>query len=163
MELKIYTYYFDSPLGFLKISTDTTFLLSINFESNSGPSSSDPPRIMNNTIQQLKEYFNGSRKVFNLKLNPSGTEFQKNTWEQVKKIPYGKTTSYLNIAIQTGSENNTRAVGTANGKNKIPIIIPCHRIIDINGKLTGYSGGIDKKKWLLNHERAHSVNTELLF
>jgi methylated-DNA-[protein]-cysteine S-methyltransferase len=102
---------------------------------------------------QLIEYFNGTRTEFSLNLNPEGTKFQKKIWQFVESIPFGKTVSYLDIALLSGSEKNTRAVGLANGKNPIPIIIPCHRVIGSSGKMTGYAGGIERKKWLLIHEQ----------
>ncbi len=163
MELKTFTYFLDSPVGFLKITTDDTSLLSIDFVKSEGTSSERTPAILKETIQQLQEYFEGKRKEFRLNLNPAGTEFQKKTWEMVAMVPFGKTASYLDLAKQTGSEKNTRAVGTANGKNPIPIIIPCHRIIGTNGKLTGYAGGLYRKKWLLHHELTHSTHSNLLF
>jgi methylated-DNA-[protein]-cysteine S-methyltransferase len=163
MKTGTYTYYFESPLGLLKIETDKTFLLSINFIESAGTSSFEFPIIMKNTIQQLQEYFTGSRIEFNLALNPAGTEFQLKIWELVKKVPFGQTASYLEIAKQSGSEKNTRAVGFANGKNPIPVIIPCHRIIGSNWKLTGYAGGIERKRWLLFHELNHFKKTDLLF
>jgi len=154
--------YFESPLGWLKIITTSQELLSISFEETSDDSSNQIPEIHRQTIQQLKEYFDGNRKEFDLKLAPAGTDFQKKIWSLVQKVSFGETTSYLNIAITSGSEKNTRAVGLANGRNPIPIIIPCHRIVGSNGKLTGYAGGLDRKRWLLLHEQQHS-NKQLLF
>ena len=105
-----------------------------------------PPQILIEAKKQLFEYFNGKRKVFDLEIDLTGTEFQIKTWNFVSKIPYGKTQTYKDIAILLGSETYTRAVGLANSKNKLPIIIPCHRVIGKNGKLTGYAGGLDRKK-----------------
>ena len=107
-------------------------------------------------IEQLNEYFAGKRKVFDLPLNPQGTDFQKRVWAELQKIPYGKTVSYLDIARNIGDVNSTRAVGNANGKNKLNILIPCHRVIGINGKLTGYGGGLWRKQWLLELEMENS-------
>lgn len=160
---KYFTNYIDSPVGWLKIKTDEFLLLEIKFVDKEGISEKDQPEILNQTIKQLTEYFQGNRKEFNLNINPSGTDFQKKTWIFVSKIPFGETATYLEIAKQTGSNKNTRAVGTSNGKNPIPIIIPCHRIIGSNGKLTGYAGGIERKRWLLQHELIHSEKTSLLF
>jgi len=155
--------YISTPLGCLKIICNETALLSISFEEMAEDNSQNPPQILLETVIQLEEYFTGQRKVFSLKLNPSGTTFQKEVWKWVEKVDFGKTESYLTIAKQTGSEKNTRAVGMANGKNPIPIIIPCHRIIGTNGKLTGYAGGLPNKRWLLQHEIEFSENNGLLF
>lgn len=103
--------------------------------------------------KQLDEYFAGKRKKFELKLNPIGTEFQKKAWKALESIPFGKTFSYQEQAIKVGNKNYTRAVGGANNKNPIPIIIPCHRVIGKNGDLTGYAGGIEFKKYLLSLEK----------
>lgn len=118
---------------------------------------------MNRCLEQLSEYFEGDRKVFDLELSPQGTSFQKQIWDFVSLVKFGETQSYLDIAKKSGSEKNTRAVGMANGKNPIPIVIPCHRIIGSNGKLTGYAGGMDRKRWLLQHEIRHSTQHNRLF
>jgi methylated-DNA-[protein]-cysteine S-methyltransferase len=153
----------ETPIGYLELRTNQEFLLSVSFINFYKPPSGFEPTILKQTKLQIDEYFKGLRKVFNLRLQPAGTKFQINVWEQVIKIPFGKTVSYLEIANQTGSKNNTRAVGLANGKNPIPIIIPCHRIIGVNGKLTGYAGGLEKKRWLLQHELNYTDNSNLLF
>jgi methylated-DNA-[protein]-cysteine S-methyltransferase len=142
-----------TPVGFLKITTDETAILSVDFSDQYSESDSYQPEILRNAASQLTEYFNGTRKEFSLKLNPEGTEFQKKVWQLVESIPFGQTVSYLDIALLSGSEKNTRAVGLANGKNPVPIIIPCHRVIGSSGKMTGYAGGIERKKWLLLHEQ----------
>ena len=102
--------------------------------------------------KQLDEYFGGKRQSFSLDIFTTGTSFQKSVWQQLQKIPYGKTASYSEIAAAIGNARATRAVGSANGKNPISIIIPCHRVIAASGAIGGYSGGIANKKWLLNHE-----------
>lgn len=153
----------ETPVGLLNITTNTEFVLSVTFVDDCEQTPYIQPEILEEAVKQISEYFKGRRKVFNLKLKPSGTDFQTSVWEQVKNVPFGKTSSYLEIARLTGSEKNTRAVGMANGKNPIPIIIPCHRIIGKNGKLTGYAGGLDKKRWLLKHELAFSNNSGKLF
>jgi methylated-DNA-[protein]-cysteine S-methyltransferase len=153
----------DSPLGLLTLTSDEESLISVSFNSETVSSSNFIPEILNSACNQLKEYFEGKRKEFDLKLNPSGTGFQQKVWQHVKNVPFGKTVTYLDIAMQTGSKNNTRAVGLANGKNPIPIIIPCHRVIGTDGKLTGYAGGIERKRWLLQHELNYSNHTDLLF
>lgn len=104
-------------------------------------------------IEQLEEYFAGERTEFDLKLNPLGTEFQKRVWQALKDIPYGKTITYLDLSKTLGDPLAIRAVAAANGKNPLWILIPCHRVIGSNGKLTGYAGGLWRKKWLLEHEQ----------
>lgn len=152
-----------TPVGYLELTSNQHFLLSVSFAENHGLTSDFQPDILKESVQQIAEYFEGKRKEFNLKLLPAGTDFQLQVWEEVKKVTFGKTVSYLDIAIKTGSKNNTRAVGLANGKNPIPIIIPCHRIIGTNGKLTGYAGGLERKKWLLQHEMQFSGREGFLF
>ena len=163
MDNIIYKNTLETPIGYLEFRTNRDYLLSIRFTDIFVKSSDYQPEIMNESMKQITEYFKGERKEFNLKLDPNGTDFQLMVWEEVKKVPFGKTATYLDIAKQTGSLKNTRAVGLANGKNPIPIIIPCHRIIGTNGKLTGYAGGLERKKWLLQHELKHSLQTDLLF
>ncbi|WP_271712404.1 methylated-DNA--[protein]-cysteine S-methyltransferase [Anaeromicropila herbilytica] len=108
--------------------------------------------IIQEAYQQLLEYFSGTRTKFELSISPEGTEFQKKVWNALRDIPYGETRSYKEIATFIGNEKASRAVGNANNKNPIPIIIPCHRVIGANGKLVGYAGGLDKKKKLLDIE-----------
>jgi methylated-DNA-[protein]-cysteine S-methyltransferase len=153
----------ETPIGYLELIVNQDSLLSVSFIEDIVQASDFQPDILKETALQLDEYFKGLRKEFNLNMKPAGTEFQLKVWEQVKTIPFGETVSYLEIAKQTGSKNNTRAVGLANGKNPIPIIIPCHRVIGVNGKLTGYAGGLEKKRWLLQHELHFSDNSNLLF
>lgn len=100
----------------------------------------------------MEEYFSGNRFEFDLDLAPSGTEFQQKVWNLLKKIPFGQTTTYSALALKLGSPTYTRAVGLANGKNPIPIIIPCHRVVGADGKMVGFAGGIERKKQLLLHE-----------
>jgi len=163
MENKIFQKFIDSPIGWLELKSTANSVISISFVEKSGINSAILPNIIQQTEFQLHGYFEGKRKIFNLKLNPDGTEFQKNVWKWVAKINFGRTASYLDIALKTGSSKNTRAVGMANGKNPIPIIIPCHRIISTSGKLTGYAGGLNRKRWLLQHEMQFSENNDLLF
>ena len=122
-----------SPIGYLELTANQESLLSVSFVDNFIQSSDIQSDILKETVRQLDEYFKGVRKEFNLNLKPAGTDFQIKVWKQVEKVTFGRTASYLDIAIQTGSKNNTRAVGFANGKNPIPIIIPCHRVIGVNG------------------------------
>ncbi|MBN1984768.1 MAG: methylated-DNA--[protein]-cysteine S-methyltransferase [Prolixibacteraceae bacterium] len=163
MKVNIYTDYLKTPVGWLKLTSDTDFLLSVKFQNSKGTADLNLPEILEKAKQQLSEYFEGKRQTFQLELQPKGTEFQKKIWNLLQSVPFGKTATYLDIARLSGSEKNTRAAGLANGKNPIAIIIPCHRIIGTNGKLTGYAGGIERKRWLLHHELIFSNNPELLF
>ncbi len=114
--------------------------------------------VIKNCISQLDEYFKGKRKEFDIPVEIRGTDFQLRVWQIVKSIPYGKTLSYKDIALMLGNKNYSRAVGNANNKNRLAIIIPCHRVIGNNNKLTGYSAGIEKKQWLLKFELNNSRN-----
>jgi methylated-DNA-[protein]-cysteine S-methyltransferase len=105
------------------------------------------------TIAQLTEYFDGEREEFDLPLDPIGTDFQQSAWKALRTIPYGTTVSYGEQAARMGDRRKARAVGAANGRNPISIVVPCHRVVGSNGSLTGYAGGIDTKAWLLDHER----------
>lgn len=148
----------DSPVGILEIAGSNEGIRSILFiDTESNPDQVLIPECLQECVNQLHEYFAGKRHTFNLKLDPSGTEFQLRVWEQLQRIPFGKTISYLDLARMTGSETNTRAVGNANGKNKINIVIPCHRVIGSNGKLTGYGGGLWRKEKLLKLEIGNSM------
>lgn len=104
-------------------------------------------------VPMTKKYYGYYSSPIGIKVSLSGTDFQKNVWNELLKIPYGETSSYKSLAIRVGNEKSVRAVGSANGRNKVWIIVPCHRVIGANGSLTGYAGGIDRKQWLLNHEK----------
>ncbi len=145
-------YKYNSIIGDIFISADENFLLSVQFVNHNFIENQEN-KIIRQTIKQFDEYFRGKRKKFELPLNPKGTEFQKKVWLQLMNIPYGKTATYKDIATLIGNTNASRAVGNANNKNPIAIIIPCHRVIGSNNKLTGYAGGLDKKEKLLNLEK----------
>lgn len=117
--------------------------------------------LIKNCKQQLTAYFNGTKREFDLPIQQNGTAFQQKIWAALQQIPYGKTISYLELSKRTGDIKAIRAVGTTNGKNQLSIVVPCHRVIGSNGDLTGYSGGLWRKKWLLEHEEkfAHGVQT----
>ena len=151
----------DSPVGQITLVSNETHLKSLSFSNDQMEESEIQPEILLNTSLQLKEYFAGNRSRFDLELDPDGTPFQKKVWQRLVQVSYGKTKSYGDIAIELGSVLNTRAVGTANGKNPIAIIMPCHRIIGHDGKMVGYAGGLERKKWLLLHEAEHSKNQRL--
>ena len=110
------------------------------------------PEPLQKALQQLSEYFKGDRQIFNIPLNPQGTEFQQKVWKELQNVSFGKTASYQQIANALGDPKVIRAAASANGKNPISIIIPCHRVIGSDGSLTGYAGGLHRKKWLLQHE-----------
>ena len=139
-----------TPLGFAKIEGNEKGISSITVLEKEKTTAI--PEILEDAVYQLQEYFEGSRKEFQLDLNPEGTEFQKRVWDALEKIPFGKTLSYLELAKQLGDVKAIRAVASANGKNPLWIVIPCHRVIGSNGDLTGYAGGLHRKKWLLAHE-----------
>ena len=109
--------------------------------------------VLDQAVAQLQEYFDGTRREFDLPLDPSGTPFQQSAWMVLRTIPYGKTISYGQQAEQLGDPNKARAVGAANGKNPLSIVVPCHRVIGSSGALTGFAAGLDVKSWLLDHER----------
>lgn len=147
---KCFSYEFDK-LGRLWIAEEDSKLVQISFSEILGYEIKET-ELIKDVKKQLDEYFAGKRKSFDLPLAPSGTEFQKKVWNALTQIPYGKTCSYKDIACAIGNPNACRAVGMANNKNPIAIIIPCHRVVGKNGDLTGYAGGLDIKKILLDIE-----------
>ena len=151
MESNQVTYY-KTPIGTAKIEGDKNGIKSITVIDEIIETPFKIPNFLQNCVEQLDEYFNGNRTEFNLKLNPQGTDFQKRVWKELLNVPYGKTRSYLEQSKKLGDVKAIRAVASANGKNPIWIVIPCHRIIGSNGSLTGYAGGLWRKKWLLEHE-----------
>jgi methylated-DNA-[protein]-cysteine S-methyltransferase len=145
----------ESPVGPLTLEADDEGLARIEFGvEDSGPPLSGQPRaaVLHVTARQLAEFFDGQRKTFDVKLALRGTPFQLEVWRELLRIPYGETRSYAQIAKAIGRSAAVRAVGAANGANPIPIIVPCHRVIGSNGSLTGFGGGIDVKRWLLDFE-----------
>lgn len=154
----------DSPLGSIEIKGTEQYITSVLFVDDKAEPSSHIPQILNECKQQLEEYFTGKRVEFVLSLNPEGTIFQKEVWQQLLQLPFGTTTTYGAIAKSMNKdEGAARAVGNANGKNPVAIIIPCHRVIGDNGKLTGYAGGVWRKDWLLKHEGNISGKNPTLF
>lgn len=121
------------------------------------------PPLLINCLEELIQYFNGELRNFTLPLNQPGTTFQQDVWNLLTQIPFGKTISYLDLARKTGDSKATRAVANANGKNHIAIIVPCHRVIGSNKELTGYAGGLWRKKWLLDHEAKVAYGVQTLF
>jgi methylated-DNA-[protein]-cysteine S-methyltransferase len=154
------TSYYQSPIGLIEIKSIDEKICSVLFtETESEPSYHNSP-INTECIKQLKEYFAGTRSVFDLPIIQDGTLFQKQVWNSLLTIPYGTTMSYGQLAKQIGDVKSVRAVGTTNGKNKIAIIVPCHRVIGSDGSLTGYAGELWRKEWLLKHEIEYSEPIE---
>ena len=144
----IYTCVYKSKLGNIKISADEKSILTVSFTDET-VNFLNKNEIIDKTIIQLNEYFEGKRRVFDLEINLKGTDFPKRVWNELLKIPYGETRTYKDIAIKIGNEKSYRAVGNSCNKNPIAIIVPCHRVIGINGNLNGYEYGKDIKKKLL--------------
>lgn len=143
----------------LKIVSDTRSVKEIDFVPAKGNDTSVQPDILKNAARQLEEYLRGERETFDLNLAPEGTDFQKKVWELLQTIPFGKTRTYAQMAQQLGDPKVIRAAASANGKNPIAIVIPCHRVIGTDGSMTGYSGGLENKRFLLELERANGVLT----
>ncbi|WP_435135438.1 methylated-DNA--[protein]-cysteine S-methyltransferase [Formosa sp. A9] len=141
-----------TPLGFTKIEGDFDGICAVTVLNTTESVSKTIPESLQDSVLQLQDYFKGTLQNFNLKLNPKGTEFQKKVWQALTQIPYGKTISYLELSKQLGDVKAIRAVASANGKNPLWIIVPCHRVIGSDGSLTGYAGGLHRKQWLLEHE-----------
>ncbi len=155
--------YITTPLGILEISGTNTYITSVQFVEDEAEASETIPDVLLQCQTELEEYFTGKRTKFNVALKPEGTSFQKKVWGELKKIEYGDTVSYSTIAKKLKNPDAVRAVGLANGKNPIAIILPCHRVIGENGTLTGYAGGLWRKQWLLEHEGNVSGNKPTLF
>jgi methylated-DNA-[protein]-cysteine S-methyltransferase len=148
--------YYDTNIGKIKIEENGTAITKIQFigkEIQEELVKENDTELLKETMKQLGEYFEGKRDSFDLPLEPKGTEFQKKVWNALIEIPYGQTKSYGEVAKVIGNEKASRAVGMANNKNPIPIIIPCHRVIGANGKLVGYAGGLDLKQKLIQLEK----------
>lgn len=147
--------YYKSEIGVLEVVGTEEGISSIYFvdKDKERKESRQIPSTLKECFRQLDEYFKGKRKDFSLKLLPEGTDFQQRAWAQLQKIPYGETISYSQQAQRMGNKNASRAVGGANGRNPISIVIPCHRVIGKNGSLTGFGAGTWRKEWLLNHEK----------
>ena len=153
---KIQITYYKTPIGTAKIEGNANGISAISVLDDTIETSKIIPADLQDCVIQLDEYFKGKRTNFNLKLNPNGTEFQQKVWNELTNVPFGKTRTYLEQSKKLGNVKATRAVASANGKNPIWIVIPCHRIIGSDGSLTGYAGGIWRKKWLLEHENPTS-------
>jgi len=152
---------FESPIGELLLTASDSALTGVWFPGKGevtcapandgrGPANA----VLARACEQLAEYFAGTRTTFAVPLEPAGTPFQRRVWEALRAIPYGATLSYSELARRLGDVRATRAVGAANGRNPIPIVVPCHRVVGADGSLTGFGGGLDRKRWLLEHEGA---------
>jgi methylated-DNA-[protein]-cysteine S-methyltransferase len=147
-----------TPLGFAEISGDENGITAIQIVDTSSVSDTIPP-VLEKAVLQFSEYFSGTRKNFDFKINPQGTAFQKKVWQELVTIPFGKTMSYLDLSKKLGDVKAIRAVAAANGKNPLWIVVPCHRVIGSDGSLTGYAGGLWRKKWLLEFETEQKQQT----
>ena len=156
--MKTYKTYYKSPLGPIEIVGTQDNILSLNFVEDMMQGDAELPFCLKACLKQIDEYFKGKRKEFLLNLEPLGTNFQKRVWQQLRKISFGETVSYGDIANAIDNPNAGRAVGNANRINPICIIIPCHRVIGSDGSLTGYGGGLWRKEWLLEHESGYPPN-----
>ncbi|MEK8179091.1 methylated-DNA--[protein]-cysteine S-methyltransferase [Flavobacterium buctense] len=145
------TAFIRTPLGVAKIAGDDKGISVISILEE-GEVTSEIPPVLQEAISQLNDYFQGNRNDFDFKMNPNGTEFQQRVWQELLNIPFGKTMSYLDLSKKLGDVKAIRAVASANGKNPLWIVVPCHRVIGTDGSLTGYAGGLWRKKWLLEHE-----------
>lgn len=150
------TAYIKSPLGITEITGDENGISRISVLDSEKEFSTEIPGVLKEAVTELQDYFEGNRNDFTFKLNPKGTEFQQKVWQELLNIPFGKTMSYLQLSKKLGDVKAIRAVASANGKNPLWIVIPCHRVIGTDGSLTGYAGGLWRKKWLLEHENPSS-------
>ena len=162
METHSHTAYLDTPLGVLSISGSAQGIAAVRFcDDMELPTAAAPiPDCLQACVQQLQEYFQGTRQSFELPLSPQGTAFQQQVWQALTAIPFGKTSTYLKVARAVSGEKAIRAVGAANGRNPLCIVVPCHRVIGSDGNLVGYAGGLWRKEWLLEHEGALKKETQ---
>jgi methylated-DNA-[protein]-cysteine S-methyltransferase len=160
--MKLYTTTYVSPPGKLKIQCSDEHLNAVLFSEDGDCQEDNGHPLLQQCVLQLDEYFAGKRKEFSLPLQQEGTAFQQKVWELLLQIPFGKTISYHQLANRYGDLKAIRAVASANGKNNLAIIVPCHRVIGSNQSLTGYAGGLWRKKWLLEHEAKYQIGVEQL-
>jgi methylated-DNA-[protein]-cysteine S-methyltransferase len=144
--------FFKTPIGTAKIVGNQDGITEISVLNEKVESTQPIPSVLLECVKQLTEYFEGERRDFSIKLNPKGTDFQKKVWDELLNTPFGQRTTYMKQTLKLGNKKAIRAVASANGKNPIWIIIPCHRVVGTDGSLTGYAGGLWRKKWLLEHE-----------
>lgn len=169
MNMSAYTTYYQSPIGAIRVSGTETYISEILFEDEIQQSSitdSDKtrlPELLIEATEQLIQYFHGQRRIFDLPLHQQGTDFQQKVWHELLNIPYGKTISYLELSRRLGDHKVIRAAASANGKNNICVIVPCHRVIGSKMDLVGYGGGLWRKKWLLELENKIANGVQTLF
>ncbi len=156
--------YLETPLGPLKVRADSCGITGVDFVGRGEPNPGRPadpreamPKVLRTALVELDEYFRGMRRSFSLPLVLEGTPFQRKVWAALLRIPYGRTLSYREVAAAVGNARATRAVGGANHRNPISILVPCHRVVGSDGRLTGYGGGLWRKEWLLAHEKGHAA------
>ncbi len=157
--------HYRSPIGIIKVEETEGKICAISVLDEETEMIEPQTEVLESAVLQLHEYFAGKRSLFDLPVEQSGTPFQQQVWQQLGKVEFGKTQSYLQMANDFGNPLAIRAIASANGKNKLWIVVPCHRIIGKNGELTGYAGGLWRKKWLLQHEAkmVGKAQTELIF
>ena len=160
-----YQTYYQSPVGLLKIGATDHVINQVLFvnENEEITPVRELSTLLQQCIEQLIEYFNGARQVFDLPVYQEGTPFQNSVWSELLNIKFGRTISYLDLAKRLGDPKVIRAAASSNGKNNICIIVPCHRVVGTNNSLVGYSGGLPRKKWLLNHENKIVNGVQTLF
>ncbi|MCC8423338.1 methylated-DNA--[protein]-cysteine S-methyltransferase [Mucilaginibacter sp. UR6-11] len=144
--------YYKTPVGIAQITEEDDFITRIHIMDDEPAGGSATSPLLTETMKQFDEYFAGTRKVFDLPIRQHGSDFQQLVWQELLKIEYGKTISYNQQSVQMNSPLAIRAIAAANGKNNLWVVVPCHRVIGSNGSLTGYAGGLWRKKWLLEHE-----------
>ncbi len=144
---------FRSPIGFLEVVGTEEGIVSIEFSDGRAVPAGPPAPCLKECFRQLEEYFDGRRRAFSLRLDLRGTPFQKRVWDELLKVPFGRTVAYRDVAAALGNSRATRAVGGANHRNPVSIVVPCHRVVGADGGLTGYGGGLWRKEWLLAHEK----------
>jgi len=149
----LYYYSYQTQIGEIWIGEENGFIVMLKFKTDANGMEKKETPLIKETFNQLTEYFDGKRKTFDIPIKLIGTEFQQQVWAALKTIPYGEVWSYKRLAETVGCSKGYRAVGMANNRNPISIIVPCHRVVGINGDLVGYASGVEKKKWLLDRER----------
>lgn len=155
---------FASPIGDLRLAETDRGLTAILFDDQSAPANwRKVEALESDIVDQLEAYFTGELREFDLSLAPDGSQFQQRVWDAVREIPHGETRSYLEIAVSLGDPAAVRAVGAANGRNPLPIVVPCHRVVGSDGSLTGYAGGVDRKRRLLELEQPRKYGPGPLF
>lgn len=160
--MNLYTSYYSSPIGLLKLQCSDEHIKAVLFAEEETEFENVDHKLLKQCVAQLDEYFEGKRRQFTLPLQQEGTTFQMKVWDLLCQIPYGRTISYNHLAKQYGNLKAIRAVASANGKNNLAIIVPCHRVIGSNQSLTGYAGGLWRKKWLLEHEAKFHLGVQVL-